>query len=423
MRLLIGVALWLCVAMHVAAEEIPGFPKLSAEADWPWWRGAQRNGIAHDRASPPVKWDARTNIVWKSPVPGRGHASPVVVGDRIFLATADEATEVQSVVAFDKRSGKLLWKTDVSRGGFTERNHPKNTEATSTIACDGQRVIATFFHHKQIEAVALDMDGKELWRKKVGDFDPKKYEYGFAPSPLIYKDKVIVSLEWDRDAFLHALDRQTGTEVWRAARPNNISFSSPVVGHVAGKDQLLISGANLVCSFEPNTGKPLWQADGTTDATCGTMVWEGDLVFASGGYPKSETVAVRADGSGEVVWSNRQKCYEQSMLAHRGFIYALADSGVLFCWRAGDGKEMWSKRLKGPISASPVLAGGHIYWANERGTMYVFKPEPTQCVLVAENQLDEEAFASPAVSGKHLFLRTAATVDGKRQEFLYCLGE
>lgn len=396
---------------------------VAAEGDWPWWRGPSRNGVATTSAAPLTTWNATTGIRWKTPVPGRGHSSPIVVGDRVYLATADEAAQVHSVLAFDRATGDQQWKVDVSRGGFPERNHPKNTEATSTLACDGKLLFATFFHDKSIEAIALDLQGKEAWRKTVGPFNPKKYEYGYAPSPLVYKDLVIIAIEGERGNFLYALHRSSGKEVWKTPRPDNISFSSPVVGTVAGRDQLLISGANEVTSYDPNTGKELWSAEGTADATCGTLIWEGDLVFASGGYPKSETLAVKADGSGEVVWRNRQKCYEQSMIVHAGYVYALTDNGVMHCWRATDGQEMWSQRLKGPVSASPVMAGGHIYWANELGTMYVFRPNPQRWDPVSENQLDSESFASPAVAGSHLFLRTAAQVGGKRQEFLYCIGK
>lgn len=421
--LLVAVSLVGVGALAAPPSKLEVFAKLSSERDWPWWRGPLRNGIAAESATPPTKWDGETNVVWKTPVPGRGHASPVIVGDRIFLATADEKAKVQSVVAFDRATGKQLWQTEVSQGGFVERTHPKNTEATSTIASDGERVIVTFCHHKTIEAIALDLDGKELWRTTVGPFDPQKYQFGYAPSPLIYKNTVIIALEWDRDSFLYALDLATGKEAWRAPRPANVSYSSPVVAHVAGRDQLLMSGANLVASFDPNSGKPLWSVEGTTDATCSTMVWEGDLVFGTGGYPGSETLAVRADGSGEVVWRNRQKCYEQSMLVHNGYLYAFTDSGVAYCWRASDGEQQWSQRLKGPVSASPVFANGNIYQANEAGLMFVFKATPERFELVAENQLGTEAFASPAVLGKHLFLRVAQQENNERQEYLYCLGE
>lgn len=421
--LLSGVTL--SVVSHVDAQDrgIEDFPKLSAERDWPWWRGPSRNGIAVTSTDVPTKWSNTENVVWKSPVPGRGHSSPIVVGDKVFLETADEAKKVQSVVAFDRNTGKQLWKTDVSTGGFARKNHHKNTEASPTLACDGERLFASFFHHETIQATALDLNGKKLWQETVGSFNPKTFEYGYAPSPTLYRETVIFSTEYDGDSALTALDRQTGKQVWRTKRQSMITFSTPVVAHVAGKDQLLISGAMQVASYDPANGKPLWTTPGTTAATCGTMVWDGDIVFASGGYPKPETLAVKADGSGTVLWTNNQKCYEESMLAHDGYVYALTGAGILFCWRGSDGKEMWKERLKGPVSSSPVLAGGNIYQANEHGTCYVFKPNPEKFDPVAENQLGNEAFPSPAIVGNQIFIRTATGSGGGRKEFLYCLGK
>jgi outer membrane protein assembly factor BamB len=413
------------VASHVliaSGQEggIADFPQLSAETDWPWWRGPGRKGIAVGGA--PLEFGDEKNVIWKVPVPGRGHSSPTVVKNHIYLSTADEAEQIHSIVIFDRGTGKLVSKVDLSTGGFPRRNHPKNTEATPTIASDGERLFVTYYHHDQIELICLDMQGKQQWRTFIGEFNGKPYEYGYAPSPVIYRNSVIVAAEWNGDACLVAYERTTGNELWRTPRPRNVSFSSPVVAHVAGKDQLLISGADQVASFDPANGKSLWSVKGTTAATCGTMVWEGDIVFASGGYPGSETLAVRADGSGEVLWRNKQKCYEQSMLATGGYLYALTDSGIIFCWRGSDGEEMWKQRLKGPISSSPVLAGGHIYWANELGTHYVFRANPERFELVAENQLGNESFASPTIVGGQIFHRTATRQQGKRQEWLYCLG-
>lgn len=407
----------------VVAEErgIADFPKLSATSDWPWWRGPLRNGVA-DPTPVPTKLSPTENVLWKAPVPGRGHSSPIVVGDQVFLTTADEAKQVQSIVTFHRQTGKPGWKVDVNRGGFPAKNHPKNTEASPSIACDGERLFATFYNHEHVEAAAFDLAGKPAWKKVVAPFNPRKYEYGYAPSPLIYQDLVIIATEYDGASAITALNRTTGKEVWKTPRPNNITFSSPVVGKVAGRDQLLISGAEKVASYNPADGKLLWETPGTTFATCGTMIWEGDIVFASGGYPKAETLAVRADGSGKVLWRNNQKCYEQSMIVVDGHVYGLTDNGVLYCWRASDGAEMWKERLKGPVSASPVLAGGHIYWANELGTLYVFKPNPQRCEIVAENQIETESFASPAVCGGQIFLRVATGNGRSRQESLYCFG-
>ena len=400
---------------------IGDFPKLSADRDWPWWRGPSRNGIAAEQ-SVPTKFSDKENVVWKTPVPGRGHSSPIVVAEKIFLATADESSKVHSVVAFDRKNGKQLWKKDVSKGGFPGRNHAKNTEATPTVACDGDKLFATFFHHETVQCTALDLNGKQVWQKTVGPFNPKMFQYGYAPSPTLYLGSVIISAEYDGESAITALDRQTGKQLWRTKRQSSITFSTPLVAHVAGKDQLLVSGGNKVASYDPATGKELWTTPGTTAATCGTMVWDGDIVIASGGYPKPETIAIKADGSGTVLWKNGQKCYEQSMLTHNGYVYALTDVGVMYCWRASDGNEMWTQRLAGPVSSSPVLVGGHIYWANEAGTWYVFKPNPEKFELVQENQLGEEAFPSPAAAGNQLFIRTATRAAGKRQEWLYCFG-
>ena len=132
-------------------------------------------------------------------------------------------------------------------------------------------------------------------------------------------------------------------------------------------------------------------------ATSGTMVWHNDLVFASGGFPKAETVCIRADGSGKIVWKNQQKCYEQSMIVHAGHVYAMNDGGIVFCWRATDGQEMWKHRLRGPVSASPILAAGNIYISNERGMTYVFKASPSKYTEVSGNQLGDSVFASPSI--------------------------
>ncbi len=397
-----------------------GAGRASASADWPWWRGPNSNGVAAAGQTPPTSWGDQKNIIWKAPLPSRGHGSPTIVGDRIFLATADEQRQVQSVVCLSRSTGEPKWKTDLSQGGFP-KIHSKNTHASQTVACDGERIFASFFHHEAIHLYALDLQGKTLWHKVAGPFNPKQYEYGYAASPLIYDEVVIVSGEYEKGGFIVAYDRRKGNEIWRTPRSKQLSFSSPIVAKVAGRDQLLLSGANRVSSYDPKNGRPLWSCAGTTNATCGTMVWEGDLVFASGGYPKSETLAVRADGSGQVVWRNGQKCYEQSMLVHNGHVYAITDAGVAYCWRAGDGQEMWKARLGGPVSASPILASGNIYLSNERGQTFVFRADPRGFELVSRNRLGDESFATPTICGNRIYLRIAEHGAG-RQEYLVCIG-
>ncbi len=409
----------------VALALIAGISRLSVAADadeWRTWRGPNLNGIASKGQTPPIKWSETQNVVWKVPVPGRGHSSPTIVGDRIFLTSADESSQTQAVIGFDRQTGKQLWLTPVNRGGLPGQIHNKNTHASPTAVSDGERLYASFLNHDVVQLVALSLDGKILWNKPAGAYRPNQYKYGYAPTPALYNGTVIVVSEFDGRSYLAAFNASNGQEVWRTPRPNKISYSSPVIANVAGRDQLLISGCELVSSYDPKSGKPLWATPGTASATCGTMIWEGDLVFASGGYPKKETICVKADGSGTVAWRNKEKCYEQSMLVHDGYVYAVNDGGIAFCWKADTGREMWKARLRGPISSSPVLVNGNVYISNERGTTFVFQATPEQFVAINQNQLGDEAFASPAFADSRIYLRVASSARGGRQEFLYCIG-
>lgn len=405
----------LCVA--AATQSLP------AQDDWRAWRGPNANGIAAAGQQPPTNWGPEQNIFWQAPVPGRGHSSPIVVGNRVVLTTADERAQLQSVLCYERTTGELLWKADVNRGGFPRRIHVKNTHATPTPCSDGEHIYAAFHNHDGVQLVALSLDGEVIWDVKAGPYEPRAYEYGYAASPVLYGDSIIVAADFETAGFLTALDRGSGRRLWRTARPSLVSYSSPIVGTVAGRDQLLISGCDAVASYDPRNGKLLWACPGTAKATCGTVVWDGNLVFASGGYPQKETIAVRGDGSRRVAWRNREKCYEQSLLVHDGFVYAVNDSGIAFCWEARTGRERWKSRLYGPVSASPILAGGHIYVSNERGTTFVYRETPERFELVAQNQLGDEAFATPTICGNQIFLRVAETRDDERRETLYCIGK
>lgn len=394
---------------------------MSRADDWPTWRGPNLNGVAAAGQTAPVKWSENENILWRASVPGRGHSSPTIVGGQIVLTTADESTQTQSVVAFDQKTGRQLWMTDINQGGFP-RTHRKNTHASPSVASDGERLFVSFHHHAGIQVSTFSLEGKRLWQRTVGKYDPQQYAYGYAPSPMLYKSLVLIAADYEGGGWLAALDGKSGATKWQVARSRKLSFSSPVVANVGGRDQLLISGTDQVASYDPTSGRQLWATAATTMATCGTMVWDGDLVFASGGYPNSETVCLRAT-DGRLVWRNKQKCYEQSMLAADGYVYAVNDRGIAYCWKASDGAEMWTARLAGgAVSASPILANGNIYLVNERGTLYVYKAQPTRFELVARNQLGDEAFATPSICGGRIYMRVASTADGRRQETLYCIG-
>ncbi len=390
-------------------------------ADWLQWRGPNHNNVAASGQTIPTKWSTTQNVLWKTLVPGRGHSSPIVVGNLIVLTSADERGQQQVVFAFNRRTGKQEWGTLISKGGFP-RVHNKNTHASATACSDGQQIYATFNHHEKIEAVALNMQGKIVWRKDVGGFVPRQYKYGYAAAPTLYKGKLIISADSDTIAWVKALDTKTGQVAWSQNRPQKLNWSSPIVGNVAGKDQLFISGCEMIASYDPATGRPLWSQPCLTMATCGTVVWDNDTVYASGGYPKRQTVAVKADGSGNIPWSNGTKCYEQSMLLHDRHLYAVDDNGIAYCWHAKSGREKWKTRLQGPVSASPVLVGDNILASNERGTTFVFKANPDRYQSVAQNQLEQEAFATPTVVDSVIYLRVASGNGGSRKETLYAIG-
>lgn len=394
----------------------------SLSADWPQWRGPNRNGVADEDATPPLVWSESQNVKWKIPVRGRGLSSPVVVGDRVLLTTATETEQV--LVAVAREDGGTLWETRVHEGGLPEKLHRRNSAATPTVASDGERFYVVFHNRSRVMLSAVDWVGNLLWQREAGRYECD-YGYGYAPSPSVYQGKVIVSGESLENGFLAAFSTQDGAEVWRQDRKIKTSYSSPIVARVNGRDQVLLSGGIKVSSYDPADGKLIWQRDGATLATSGTMVWDENRVFASGGFPNKETIALRLSAQGTQateLWKSPTQCYEQSVLYYDDHLYAYDDAGILVCWDAETGEVKWRERLGGPVSASPIAAGGRIYAMNERGITHVIAPNPAAFTKLAENTLGQEGFATPAFVGGEVFIRTA-TLRGERQEYLYCLSE
>ncbi|PQO46413.1 dehydrogenase [Blastopirellula marina] len=393
-----------------------------AQGNWLQWRGPSGKNIAPGPAVP-TEWDETKNILWRIPLQGRGHSSPIIVGDHLYLTSADEQEQITGVYAFDKQTGELLWQTPVTRGGFQTDVHAKNTHATSTLASDGEKLFALFIENNQVKLVKLDLAGKILWQESVGQYMPQQYKFGYAPSPMLYQDLVLVASEYEQ-GWLAAFSQADGKEVWRIDRKST-SYSTPIVANINGKDQLLLSGQEKVAGFDPRTGQQRWEAPGTTMATCGTAVWEGNVVYAGGGYPHNptQTVAVKVGDQAEVLWTSHESCYEQSLLVHDGYVYLMNDKGIFACLNGTTGEEQWRKRLGGNVSSSPLLSGDNIFIANEKGKMFVLKANPEEYEPVAQNQLGDETFATPIVSDGKLYARYADSSSGTRQEFLVCIGE
>ncbi len=394
-------------------------PITVSPADWPWWRGLHRNGVAATDQKPPLHWSERDNVVWKSPVPGRGHGSPTVVGDQVFLATAEEDKQIQAVICYDRRTGKQLWRTDIHQGGFDQKGNAKSSMASSTVACDGEWLFVNFLHTDAIFTTALSRSGARLWQTKIGGY---VLHQGFGSSPAVYDRLVIVTADNKGGGAIAGLDRATGDIIWKQERPALPNYASPIILKVAGRDQLLLTGCDLVTSLEPLTGKKSWEVKGATTECVTSTVTDGKLVFTSGGYPKNHVSAVEADGSGKVAWELGTRIYVPSLIVHQGHLYGVTDSGTAICWKCDTGKEAWKERLEGNFSASLVLVGEQIYATNEAGHTFVFQATPKHLNVIAENQLGQEVLATPSICGSRIYMRVAVQASGKRQEMLYCLG-
>ena len=408
-------------AAHGFAEQLAaGSATIHVETeDWPWWRGPTRDGVAAAGQSPPMRWTQTENVAWKTPVPGRGHGSPTVVGNQIFLATADEQRQVQSVICFDRNSGKQIWRTDVHTGNLVKKGNTKTSHASCTVACDGQQLFVNFLNAGAVHTTSLNREGNILWKKKIDEY---VVHQGYGSSPALYGPLVLVTADTKAGGAIAALDRQTGKLAWKHARPKTPNYPSPIILRVAGRDQLVLAGCDRIVSFEPLSGKSLWDIEGATTECVATIVTDGIRVFSSGGFPKNHISAVRADGSGDVEWENNVRVYVPSMLMRDGHLYAVTDAGVAMCWVSETGERKWQGRLGGTFSASPVLVNDTIFATNEAGQTFIIRADPKAFELIARNQLGDEVFASAAICGSRIYTRVAHHGNDGRTEMLYCLG-
>ena len=403
-----------------ATQEQPASIHVDLSQDWPWWRGSTHDGIASPNQRVPLKWSDTEHIVWKTNLPGRGHGSPVVVGDQVVLTAADHQRNLQSVLCFDRSTGKQLWETVVHEGGLDVKGNEKSTMASAAAACDGDRFFVNFHNGDAVYMTALDRQGKKLWQKKLSNYVNHQ---GFGASPLLYQNLVIGVSDNKGGGAIVAMNRATGEIVWNKSRPAKANYSSPVVFNVGGKEQLFLIGCDLVTSLNPTTGETFWEIAGATTECVTTTVTDGHRIFTSGGYPKNHVAAVAVDGSGTIAWENPTRAYVPSLLTRHGHLFAVMDSGIAMCWQSDTGKEVWKGRLSGTFSSSPVLVNDLIYATNEEGQTFVFKASTEKLEVVATNQLGDSVFSTPAVCGSRIYQRVAHTVDGQRQEVLYCIGE
>ncbi len=415
----VQLLLMLFVSLHAAEPSKVNDGFTVSAKDWPWWRGPDRNGEASIDQKPPTEWSASKNIVWTAAVPGRGHGSMAIMGPRIFMQTADEASGAQMVICMDRTSGSKLWSSTVHPSGGMRKNN-KSTAASSTPACDGERVFVNFPNNGALMTTALDLNGKQLWQTRICDYIEHQ---GYGSSPALYQSLVLVSADNKAGGAIAALERKSGEIVWRRERPQMPNYPSPIVLNIAGKDQLLMTGCDKVSSFNPLNGETLWEVDGATTECVTSTVTDGSRIFTSGGYPKNHMSAVLADGSGKKVWESDSRLYVPSLVIRNGYLYGVLDAGIAVCWKSETGDEVWKARLGGTFSASPVLVGDKIYATSEVGETFIYRADPTKFEQIGKCKLGDEVLSTLVICDSRVYYRAATIVDGKREEFLYCLRE
>lgn len=393
------------------------------KTDWPNWRGPRHDGTAEADQNPPLQWSETENVLWRAKVAGRGHGSAMVLGDHVYLVTADASREVQVLLCFDRASGTQQWEAIVHEGGFKVKGKKQPNEkaslASSTPATDGELIYVTFYNDHAVWVTALSLGGDIVWQKKVNDYIVHQ---GFAASPLLYGDLVIASADNKGGGAIVGFDKKTGGEVWRHKRPELPNYPSPIVIDAAGRTQLVMTGCERVTSLDPTTGKVIWEIEGSTTECVTTAVSDGTHVFTSGGYPKNHMSAVKADGSGTVVWENNLRNYVPSMVEHDGYLFLTLDAGIASCFRCDDGEQVWKARLGGTFSSSPVLVGNRIYATNEDGETFVFEANTEEFNQLGKSKLGTSVFATPTICGGQIFARVAKMNGDVREEYLYCLG-
>ena len=395
--------------------------------DWRTWRGPIGNNHASSSADAPLTWDFKSgnNIAWRTPIPGRGHSTPIFVDDWVFLTTSDPLKRTQSVLKIERDGGKLIDEWIIHQGTLPRQIHPNNSHASPTPVSDGNNLFVCFHTDDAIWATALNFDGQVQWQTRVATYDPAAFQFGYGSSPVIEDNLLIVAAEYDGAASgLYALSLHNGENVWKIARPANLNFTTPIIASIAGQRQLLISGADKLVSYDPIKGTVRWKADVGTEAICGTIAWDDRRIMFSGGNPVAGTWCVSGDGKASKLWENNVMCYEQSLLAIKNYVFAVADNGVAHCWRTLDGVSMWRQRLfGGSISASPLLVNNRIYIASLSGTIYVIAASPDRFDLLAENPSGQSIFATPVAIGDRIYFRTGVGFGSDRQEYLVAAGQ
>ena len=408
---------------------------------WPQWRGPTGQGISHS-AQPPIEWSEDKNIAWKVALPGKGHSTPIVWRERVFVTASIPYGEAKPpvydqapgshdndpvrhdfefvVMCLNRADGKVRWRTTVAKAFPHEGGHVSGSLASNSPVTDGVHIYA-FFGSRGLHC--LDFDGKLVWKKDLGQMHTR-HAHGEGASPVLAGDIVVVNWDHERQSFIAGIDKTTGEERWRTARDEPTSWSTPLVIDHEGKRQIVVNATNRVRSYDAETGVELWQCSGMSRNVIASPLFADGVIYVGSSYDTRAMIAIRVEGakgdisgSDHVLWErNKRTPYVPSPLLYEGTLYTLGHyQAILSCIDPKTGEDTAGPfRLPGlqNFYASPVAAAGHIYLADLKGATMVLKPgenpEP-----VSVNKLDDSFSATPALAGKDLFLR------GER--FLYCV--
>jgi len=344
-------------------------------------------------------------------------------------------SEERVLLCIDRKTGRLLWQRTVLKAKL-ESKHALNSFASGTPATDGQLVFVSFMEagNEQILApnvgnermifpgeivvAAYDYEGNQKWLVRPGPFISA---HGFSSNPVLYRDTVILNGDHDGDSYLVALNKKNGEQVWRRPRRHKTrSYSTPLIRRINGADQMVLSGSLCIASFDPATGNHLWNVEGPTEQFVASMVYDGENFYAAGGFPTHHVLAVRPSGEGDVtdthvVWHQTNvRCYVPSPVLVDRYLLVADDRGTANCFDTRNGERLWQTRMGTHYSASLCAAGGLVYFFADDGVAKILRPGP-QPEVIAENDLGENIYSTPAFAGEELFIR------GKKH--LFCIGE
>jgi outer membrane protein assembly factor BamB len=388
--------------------------------NWPRWRGPDGNAVSPE-VDLPVRWSPTANVRWKAATAGEGSSSPIVWGDAVFVTAAFQQGARRTVFCCERETGRERWRHEL-RDADPEIASSLTGHAAATPVTDGLHVVAAFGN---AGVVCCNFTGKQLWHRRLGTFES---ELGLASSPILHDGLVILVCDHDGDrfrsfdSFLIALDVETGETRWKTDRPGLFrSWSTPIVVPLSAQgdqQELIVAAQDELRGYDLQTGKQRWHVSGMAGWVTPSPVFGRGLIFASSGKD-GPTLAVRPGGTGDaaathVAWKDRRGGpYVCSPLLYGDHLYVHNESGVLTCYRAGDGGQIYRRRLEGKFLASAAAGDGKLYLTNEQGVTFVVKAGP-QFEILAANDLTEESLASPAIAGGRLYLRT--------RRHLYCIG-